>query len=68
MPKKEEWDKWIDNTTKIKNLYGWYRFSDGTEVEYKCRKGVIYYKTQGEAHYKKIVTKEWKPKRVSDAP
>ena len=55
MPKKEEWDKWIDDTTQIKNLYGWQRFSDGTEVEFKYRNGIIYYRTQGDARYKKIV-------------
>ena len=67
MPNKEEWDKWIDNTTKIKNLYGWQRFSDGTEIEFKYRSGIIYYRTPRDARYRKIVTKAWKPKRVSDA-
>jgi len=67
MLNKEEWDKWIDNTTKIKNLYGWQRFSDGTEIEFKYKSGIIYYRSQGDARYKKIVTKAWRPKQVSDA-
>jgi hypothetical protein len=62
MPKKKEWDKWIDDITKIKTLHGFQRFSDGIEVEFKNRKGIIYYKTQGEARYRKIVTKERKHK------
>ena len=67
MPNIEEWEKWIDATTKIENLYGWQRFSDGTEIEFKYKSGIIYYRSQGDTRYKKIVTKAWRPKQVKDA-